>query len=332
MDLVAPPGFAPPTPAAQPAYAQPVQHVDVDFDVVERKKSRKIVWLAVALGACALAFGIGIMIGDGCLRRDWVAKTKTSVVTTGEVIKKLDQGLKRFEGTLEAEVEKTKKGQNLLAFFNPELFSKISDEADAFDVNNPKLKALLNEEVWMTHYRFVKDPRELLPRLHTLLALCAQIKLAVDMGRAFESQYGEHLKKKTQKYQEEQAKSPAFGIMIRGEKDALFFALGEPVDKDGKKVDKHADALGYMLPNGRPGFFGKQPAKPTECPEVNGSIRMFAVDDVELGNRLKCKGQEDIVFEAWKGHVMGVKLILKELEKVNPRDLYQRFQRAGGGG
>lgn len=267
---------------------------------------------------------------DARLQRDWVMKSKKACATTAEVIKKLEQGTRQFEAVLDEEIEKTKHGAKPFTYYNPELFSKMTDLVTAFDVNNPKLRTLMATEIWTTHFRFVKNAAELLPRLHTFLALCAQIKTVVDMARGIEVKYSEVLKKKTRAHKEDAAKHPQFGVMIRSDKDGLFFALGAPVDKDGKKIAKHDKAKGYILPNARPAYFGKPQKKPNECPEVLGTIRIFGMDDAELKTRLTCQGQEDVVFEAWVVQIAQLKILYQQLEVVNPRDLYQQFQKSSG--
>lgn len=328
---MAPPGFQAPAPVAtRGGFASTPEHVEVDFGAVEGKKKKKLVWILVAVGACFLTMCGGYYLGDARLQRDWMTKSKKASTTTGEVIKKLEQGTRQFEAVLDEEIEKTKHGAQVFSFYNPDLFTKLDGQAAAFDINNPQLRTLMATEIWTTHFRFVKNAAELLPRLHTFLALCAQIKIVVDTARGIENKYSEALAKKTRTAKAEAAKKPQFGVMLRSEKDALFFALGDPVDKDGKAVEKHDAAEGYMLPNARPAYFGKPQTKPNECPEVLGTIRIFGVDDAELKTRLKCQGQEDVVFEAWVAQIAQLKILFKQMEAVNPRDLYQQFQKSGG--
>ncbi len=328
--IVAPPGFEPPAqPAAAPGEPQfattpSAEPIDLDIDSMQGKKSRRIVWIIVAAAACAMTMCGGYYIGDNGLRRDWVKKSKKACETTGALIKRLHRGTQAFQLAFEQELDKTKKGRVPLKYYNPNLFKRLTDEAEAFDTSNPKIKALMNKQIWTTHYRFVKNAGDLLPKLFNYLALLQQLKLAVTTGRAVENQYAKLLAKKTPEAKKPKPKKePQFGVLIRGDRNALFAKLGKPC-KGNKPISNYNEAEGFVLPNGKCYPFTK-PAQGSACATYDGTVRVFSNTDEELVNRMKCTGQEDVVFKAWTYTVFQVQVLLKQVKAANAKDLYNRF-------
>lgn len=338
-DVVAPPGFQPPAaatpaPAAQgePQFATTPssEPIDLDLDSVQGKKSRRIVWILIAAGACLLTLGFGYYIGDTRLKRDWSAKSKESAKTTAELLKQLHKSTLRFEAVLEEEIGKTKKGRAELKTYNPNLFSRLEEATSAFDMEDPKLKALMKKQIWTTHYRFVPNAGDLLPRMHNYLAALQQLKIAVMIGRAMENdpKFAPQLaKKKPDAKGSKAAKHPEFGAYIKGNRGALFFKLGKPCNKEMKPIDKHSEAHGYQLPDDRCRPF-TEPKQGADCPEYNDTVRIFGAQDKELYNRLKCKGLPDVVFKSWVYSVRQVQLVLKKIKGMKPKEIYTAFRKA----
>ena len=332
--LVAPPGFEPPP---RPLSQQPIQDVDIDLDVVGTSKGKKTMVYVIAAAACFLTFCGGFYVGDIRLKRDWVVKSKKSCIKTSKVIKQLHKSTLKFERAFEEEVEKTKKGRRPLAAYNPALFQKLADAIELIDVSNPKVKSFLNKNVWTTHYRFVKNAAEILPRLHTFLGLLAQLKMVVQLGRQVDSKHGKQLMKLVPGAKApKQQKKPMFGVLIKGNFGVVFSGvLGKPVKNTGTaeaimctetKVD---NAEGYKLSDGNCYWFTKPPQKRGECANYNNTLRYFQNSDAELFNRVKCIGMERVFFEAWLYNIIQIKLILAEIKKVNPKDLYVKFRKSG---
>lgn len=333
--IVAPPGMAPAAAPAAPVDPNEPQFVtgpaaapvDVDFDSVERKGSTRVIWIGLAVLASLLTMCGGYYFGDNRLQADWMKKSKKAASTTAAVIKKLNRGIVRFHGVFDDEVEKTKKGRTPLSYYNPDLFTKLAEAAGAFDTENPKLKTLLNKQIWTTHYRFVRNAGDLLPRLHRFLSLCQQIQIAVAVARKTEAKYVALLKKKTPDAKKSKpGAKPGFGIMIENNRSAKFASLGKPC-KGKKPVDKADGADGYQITEagGRCFSFPAPPKPPATCANQAGTLRVFGTDDKALYNRLKCVGQEDVVFEAWRYQVMQIQVLLKEVDKVDPKGIASAF-------
>jgi len=334
VSLVAPPGFAPPP---RPLSQQPIQDVDIDLDVVGTSKGKKMMVYIIAAAACLLTFCGGFYVGDIRLKRDWVAKSKKSCIKTSQVIKQLHKSTVKFEGVFEEEVEKTKKGRSVLTAYNPNLFRRLSDAIDLLDVTSPKVKGFLNKNVWTTHYRFVKNAAEILPRLHTFLGLLTQLKAVVQLGQAVDGKYGAQLAKLLPGAKPpKQQKKPMFGVLIKGNFGVVFTGpLGNPVKNTGTaekptctdtKVDS---AEGYKLSDGNCYWFTTPPKTAKDCAKYSGSLRYFQNSDAELFNRVKCIGMERVFFEAWLYNIVQIKLILAEIKKINPKDLYVKFRKSG---
>jgi len=312
--------------------------VDIDLDVVGTSKGKKTMVYLIAAGACFLTFCGGFYVGDIRLKRDWVAKSKKSCLKTSKVIKQLHKSTLKFEGVFEEEVEKTKKGRRLYSAYNPNLFRNLGEAIELIDVTNPKVKSFLNKNVWTTHYRFVKNAREILPRLHTFLGLLTQLKAVVALGMNVDHKHGKQLKKlipsaKTPKEQ----KKPLFGVLIKGNFGVVFTGplgapvkntagKGEPIKCEETKVDS---AEGYKLSDGTCYWFTKPPQARGECAKYNNHLRYFQNTDAELFNRMKCVGMEKVFFEAWLYNIIQVKLILAQIKKINPKDLYVKFRKSG---
>jgi hypothetical protein len=268
------------------------------------------------------------------LQKEWMQKSEKACKRTAKLIKKLQWNTAKFENVLDAEIEKTKKGGRSLKTYNPDLFRRLSKALEPIDVTNPEVKDKLNKDVWMTHYRFVNNAGELLPRLHSFLALLAQLKFVVGLGLAVDRKHAKQLNKmlpdaKTPKMQ----KKPMFGVVIQENFGVIFTGeLGKPVrrkDTGAKRkcVETQPDlAEGYRLSDGRCYWFSRAPQGRGKCTPYNNTLRYFQNTDAELFNRLKCTGIEMVYFESWLYNVIQIQHLLHEISKVNPKNLYHEFR------
>jgi hypothetical protein len=330
-EIVAPPGFPQPAQRRGPAAlaSAPVEDVQVDMDALEgrAKKARNLI-IGVAAGASLLCLCGGYQLGNIRLQRDWTAKAKAGCRSTAEQINKMRKAVDKFEAAFQSEVGKTKN----LKVYSPALLENLSKLAADFDPENAKIKAELNTKTWLTHYRFVKDAGDALPRFFAFLALCSELKYAVGNGQAFEAQAAELLKKKADGYKDEAGgKGPTFGVMIMNDRQVAFARMDKAIDKDGKPVASQESAAGFTVGSDN-AFFPrpKEGAKPTDCIEHRNTVRIFSPTDANLTSVIKCSGQEDLALAGWATQIKLIGKLLEEMKKLEPKGIKDFFEKSGG--
>jgi len=327
--IQAPPGFPQPAQRKATLADAPVDDVAVDMEALEgrARKSRNLI-IGIAAGASLLCLCGGYQLGNIRLQRDWTGKAKAGCRSTAETINRMKKGVDKFEAAFNDEVGKTKG----LKVYNPALFDNLMKLTTEFDPESPKIKGDLNKNTWTTHYRFVKDAGDALPRFFAFLSLCSELKYAVANGLAVESQYADFLKKKVEGYKDEAGgKGPTFGVLIMNDRQVGFAQMEKAIDKDGKALPSQENAAGFSA-LGENVFFPrpKEGAKPGDCTEHRGTVRIFSTEDKQLAARLKCSGTEDVALVGWQLQIKVVMKLLEEMKKIEPKSVKDFFERSAG--
>ncbi len=262
----------------------------------------------------------------------WLAKSRKGCKSTASVLKRLRLGVAAFEKVFEAELNKTKVGQRQLRHYNPHLLSRLEGVLHAVDTSGEPLASRLTQDIWSTHYRFVKNAPDVLPRLHRLLVLLAQLRATVAIARRMEKRYKGQLQKKLASPAKPKTKaSHRYGVIIKGNTGAYFAGkLGKPVrnEQDHCVETTLPKAMGFKASDNACYWFGTEPKGTPKCMRLKHTLRIFQPDDQELTNRMQCRGQDQIVYTAHLYHLMQIKLILAKIGKLDLRGLTIAFRRS----
>lgn len=265
--------------------------------------------------------------------RQWLAKSRQGCQATASFLKTVRRGVAAFEAVYEAELERTKKDQRPLGRYNPRFLTRLDAALGKVDTTRGPLAKRLAQQVWASHYRFVKSAPEVLPRLHQLLVVLAQLRSTIAVARRLEKRYRKLLHAKaTSPPKPGKGAPPPYGVLLEGRVGAVFTGpLTRPVKRaPAGCVDATlAHAAGYRLAGGQCRFFGSEGESKPDSPDPKGTLRLFSPTDAELLNRVECRGTDQIVYTAHLYHLVQIKLLLAAIKKLDLRGLTVAFSRSG---
>ncbi len=235
--------------------------------------------------------------------RRWLSESGKGCEATAAVLKKLRRGVAAFEKIYAEEEEKTQAKGRPFQRYNPQFVTRLEGALAAIDTTQGPLANQLSTDVWPSHYRFVKRAPQMLPRLHRLLVLLAQLQSTVLIARALERRFGKVMRPLSATGKNPKPpKPPTFGVMIKDHRRVVFLAK---VPQPKKRKDG-----------------------PKTCGDAQNTRRVFSPTDPELMNRVECRGRDKIVFTAHLYHLVQIKLILAKIKKLDPRGLAIAFRRS----
>lgn len=235
--------------------------------------------------------------------RRWLSQSRQGCQATAAVLKGLRRGVATFEKIYAEEMVKTKRGKRPLQRYNPGFLSRLQRALPAVDSTRGALAKRLTQEVWTSHVRFVKHAPQVLPRLHRLLVLLAELRSTVTRARVLEKRYAKLLA----------SRGP------QPPKSAGDFRMGF-----GARIldDRRAEFLSSFSAPARRGIM------PRGCLLRKDAMRMFLFSSAELYNRVDCRGRAQIVYTAYLYHLMQIKLILAAIKQLDLRGLTIAFSRS----
>lgn len=239
--------------------------------------------------------------------RQWLSKSRRGCEATASVLKKIRRGVAAFEAVYDAEFKKTQQDRRPLKRYNPQFLTRLAAALGPVDTTKPPLADGLANDVWPSHYRFVKRAPEVLPRLHRLLVLLAELRSSVTIARRLEKRYRPTLALKILPRKRSTTK---YVVLIKSDRLVQLLAAVPPPLKPARD------------PGGNPG------GKPPLCKDYHCTTRALAPNDAELMNRVQCRGREQIVYTAYLYHLMQIKLILASIKKLDLRGLTIAFSRS----
>lgn len=278
---------------------------------------------------------VAVMAASGCAspkpppRMPWVTQTRSSCRVTADLLAGLAGLLKSLDASWNKELSQVKGPKGRLRFYNPGLFTRLSNQLAGLDVTQRKLKKQLTGATHRVHYQYMPRAPWMIAQVHRTLGLLDRLKTLLQLAASTERIHAEQLGKRKRGAPDlTKQKSPRFGMLIRGSFGAVFTGeMGAPVKRRGGRCvgTTVAEATGYRLSDGSCYYFTAKP-QPGNCPRTNDTLRVFRNSDAKLFRSLKCLGSHDVMFDAYVHQLHQLRWILGRLKGVDLTRLAATFR------